>query len=592
MSPDIKSLIKKRQQATTEDIRHQLAQRVVTAIQRRKAAFYRTRYACSKARMWKHYNSLRAPSYSLPVDATFGEKLNHQFSDKVWEGIQKSDLSVYLAHCSSHLPHPDYQACLHLFNHTNVAAQFAKISSCPAGPDNISGKLLFAAKNKLIPILTKIYNVCLMYSICPIEWLSSNITVIPKSSNASEPADFRPIAITSAMCKIFERIIAKFILKHTCDLLANNKQYGFLPGHCTMDAVIQALDHWGAEHDNHKGKLLAIFFDFAKAFDLVDHEVLLIKLSKMLPSWLVSWIAAYLTGRRQRVVLHRIPSEWKDVRAGVIQGSVLGPILFVLFVSDINLYIPNDSHLLKYADDILAYLLGNFDCKLPQIIIDGVEKWCLINKMRLNNTKCKLLSFGLGPCRPSLLLNGIPLDYVNNYTYLGVDLNVNLDPSQQWLRVYSRVRNLPHLFRKLRYVGWTKNMLLSAYRAYGLSHFDYSAVMLMSCSKADKTEMARLQHQILKIVGVTQNEAATNYNILPISTHIDNVCARIFHRIVINPAHPITSSLNVNARKPEQFTVPIARTARYHNSFLVTLLRSRRDGRPDLYTNSNNLISY
>ena len=82
-------------------------------------------------------------------------------------------------------------------------------------------------------------------------------------------------------------------------------------------------------------------------------------------------------------------TEWLKVEAGVIQGSVIGPILFILFIVDINDYLPQEADLEKYADDILSYLIGKFDCSLPQKIADGVLKWCIENKMRLNVKKCK-----------------------------------------------------------------------------------------------------------------------------------------------------------------------------------------------------------
>ncbi len=307
----------------------------------------------------------------------------------------------------------------------------------------------------------------------------------------------------------------------------------------------------------------------------------------MLPAWLVAWIAAYLNKRRQRVVHDKKPSEWKDVLAGVIQGSVLGPILFLLFISDINGYIPSGIHLLKYADDILAYLLGDFEANLPQAVVDGVQALCVANRMRLNTTKCKLLTIGFGQNRPSIKLNSNPLEYVDSYKYLGVELNSDLNPFQQWQRVYSLVNKLPHLIKKLKYVGWTQSMLITAYRSYGLSHFDYSAIVLMSCTAAEKAEMTHFQHRILKIIGITPTEAASKHNIKSIVDRIDEICARIFERIISDPNHPITASLPVNKRKSGQFIVPAARTTRYHNSFIVSYLRTRRDGKADLYTNCN-----
>ena len=156
---------------------------------------------------------------------------------------------------------------------------------------------------------------------------------------------------------MFERIIAKWIFQHTKTIWRTNKQYGFLPGKSTVDAVIQVIDDWGFAVDRNI-KLLAIFFDFAKAFDLVDHEVLLEKLQKLLSNWLTAWIATYLSNRRQRVYFNGSTTTWKDVLAGVIQGSVLGPVLFLLFIFDINDFLPTGVTLFKYADDILAYVTG------------------------------------------------------------------------------------------------------------------------------------------------------------------------------------------------------------------------------------------
>ena len=196
--------------------------------------------------------------------------------------------------------------------------------------------------------------------------------------------------MTSILSKVFERIICKYIIENTKDIWEKNKQHGFLPGKCTMDAIIKLIDDMSMAVDN-KESILAIFFDFLKAFDLVDHERLLTKLEKILPGWLTSWIASFLQGRKQRVFANGIETEWKDVDGGVIQGSVLGPTLFILFISDINDYLPVEAELEKFADDILSYLLGKAATNLPQEIINGVNRWCIDNKMRLNAKKCKVI---------------------------------------------------------------------------------------------------------------------------------------------------------------------------------------------------------
>ena len=133
--------------------------------------------------------------------------------------------------------------------------------------------------------------------------------------------------------------------------------------------------------------MLAIFFDFSKAFDLIGNELLLEKLLKLeIQTWLVSWVASYLINRKQRVVINGTASEWISVDAGVIQGSILGPILFILFISDINEVFHPGVVFQKYADDILAYILdfSVSNSQLPQEIVNAVDNWCFKYRMVLN----------------------------------------------------------------------------------------------------------------------------------------------------------------------------------------------------------------
>jgi ribonuclease P/MRP protein subunit RPP40 len=168
------------------------------------------------------------------------------------------------------------------------------------------------------------------------------------------------------MSKAFDKVIARYIINRTAGIWHTNKQHGFLPGKCTMDAVIKVMFDIGKAIDS-KLSVISIFFDFAKAFDLVPHDLLLAKLDsltlpdspeKLLPQWLINWIAAYLTDRQQRVRVNNIETAWTPVKAGVIQGSVLGPILFLLYIADITEYMPADVEFEKYADDIINNIIA------------------------------------------------------------------------------------------------------------------------------------------------------------------------------------------------------------------------------------------
>ena len=153
------------------------------------------------------------------------------------------------------------------------------------------------------------------------------------------------------------------------------------------------------------------------------------KLEFRLPCWLTTWIVKWLTGRRQRVILNAIPSQWKDVVAGIAQGSVLRPILFLIFVLDINEYLPKNVCHKKYADDIRANIVESCSPNLPQAVVDGIQRLCCENKMRLNAAKCKVIR--LRPPIDHIVLFDESLEFVRSYKYLEIELNAQLNFTDQ-----------------------------------------------------------------------------------------------------------------------------------------------------------------
>ena len=239
-----------------------------------------------------------------------------------------------------------------------------------------------------------------------------------------------------------------------------------------MDAIIKVVEDWSRAKDQQL-PTTAIFFDFSKAFDLVDHEILLSKLSQMLPEWITSWIAAYLTSRTQRVKTGDIFTEWKPVEAGVIQGTILGPIMFLIFISDINQHVPNGVELIKYADDLLAYISSKtWQCDLIQGAAKGIENWCRLNKMKLNSKKCLEMIMPNGhpdPCPPTTLA-GREIGRTDSYKYLGIQINSDLDWGQHWDHIHKKISSAPYLLRQLRHQGFKLEVLLSVYRSKPLLH--------------------------------------------------------------------------------------------------------------------------
>ena len=285
--------------------------------------------------------------------------------------------------------------------------------------------------------------------------------------------------------------------------------------------------------------------------------------------------------------------SWKSVEYGVIQGSVLGPVLFLIFISDINEVLPQGVDLQKYADDILTYIIGRTITQdLPQQIVDSISKWCQTNKMRLNTNKCKVMIINkkVSSNLPSVELNNNTLEEVSSYKYLGVELTNTLCWDEQWHRVQKQTSSIPYLIKRLKQLGFREEILVGVYRSLGLSHFTYSAPILSSTSIKTKSEMAQLQNRIFKIIGISPELALTKYNIQTIEELIEKTCTKLLRRILADEIHPLSMKLSKSTRK-SYYKTNKARTAAYSNSFVQKTLRIIRDGTSDLYImkgNSNN----
>ena len=205
----------------------------------------------------------------------------------------------------------------------------------------------------------------------------------------------------------------------------------------TITAVLSLTHDWLMQLDkNHE--VCCICFDFKKAFDSIPHALLLGKLELLnLPSFILSWLDSYLTKRLQRVVVNGVESESITVVSGVPQGSVLGPLLFLIYIDSISLIqLSQNSKLVLYADDILLYktILTARDYTCLQKDINHIYFWSSSNGMSFNITKCKqmLLSCKRNPTvSVPLLLNGLPLQIVNSYKYLGFIISSDLSCMEQ-----------------------------------------------------------------------------------------------------------------------------------------------------------------
>ena len=204
-------------------------------------------------------------------------------------------------------------------------------------PNNLNPRVLHETRQQITPILTRILTESWQSGELPRDWNFASISAIHKKGSKNDPNNYRPISLTVICCKIMERIIKRHIINFLVqNHIISDQQLGFVPGRSTTLQLLRALEDWTAELDS-GNEVDIIYIDFQKAFDSVPHKRLLriIEFDGIRGKTL-DWITVFLSGRKQRVIVNENHSQWAVVTSGVAQGSVLGPILFLLYINSMS----------------------------------------------------------------------------------------------------------------------------------------------------------------------------------------------------------------------------------------------------------------
>jgi predicted transcriptional regulator len=298
-----------------------------------------------------------------------------------------------------------------------------------AGPDGIYPRVLKELKLEIVCPLLHLYSSSLREGKLPQIWKLGHVSPLFKKGNKHLVNNYRPISLTSIICKLIESIIKDSIVSHLeQNALIVPSQHGFIKGRSCVTQLTEVLDIWSNAID-HSSSIDALYLDFAKAFDSVPHKRLLLKLEKYgIHGNLLKWIEDFLTNRAQRVVVNGCKSVQTPVISGVPQGSVLGPLLFICYINDLPDVI-KCSTINMFADDTKIYkeIKSSIDAIELQDDLNSVTKWSSIWQIKFNADKCCAMHLGTANIKHSYFMNSLDTNIKLVETTVVKDLGLNVD---------------------------------------------------------------------------------------------------------------------------------------------------------------------
>ena len=353
------------------------------------------------------------------------------------------------------------------------------------GPDGICGAILKRCAKVAAMFLTFIFDQSLNTGDIPEDWRQAIVHPVFKGGSTKRPENYRPISLTCICCKMMERVLVSSIVMHLEDFnLFYKNQHGFRR-HLSCESQLIMLCQDTMSSVDHRNSVDLVFIDFSKAFDKVPHDQLIHKLKMYnLDQKVIGWVQAFLAHRTQKVIIDNSYSNEVAVTSGVPQGSVLGPILFLLYINDLPDKIKCKVRI--YADDVVLYteVMNNEPASENlQADLDQLCRWCRDWKMSINVKKCAVMRMSghKYSVTPNYFLNNLEVQVVHEYKYLGVHLSSKcswqkhiekiISKSNQMLRFIKRnFKGCPQTVKETVYVSLVRPLL-----EYASSVWDPSA---------------------------------------------------------------------------------------------------------------------
>ena len=331
-----------------------------------------------------------------------------------------------------------------------------------SGHDGISSRMIKEAGYTIVGSLTKLFNMSLENGKFPDNWKKANVIPIHKKGDKDNVNNYRPVSILPIVSKIFERIVFKHVYNylHTNNLISRH-QSGFQPNESTINQLAFMYHEFSNALDKKKDVRI-VFCDVSKAFDKVWHQGILFKLKQLgINDVLLDWFRNYLLDRKQRVIIKGQQSDWGIIEAGVPQGSVLGPLLFIVYINDLADVV--NCNIKLFADDTCLYVTVDNKQQIQNVTdslnqdLDNVSSWANQWLVTFNASKTKsMLLTNKNIKHPDLVFNGTILENVTCHKHLGLNISSNLKWTSHIDKMLQSVSRMLDVSMKLQYNPYHK----------------------------------------------------------------------------------------------------------------------------------------
>ena len=459
------------------------------------------------------------------------------------------------------------------------------------GPNGLSNRILRELSHELSIPYCSLFNQSLDTGDVPSSYKEANVCPVPKKGDLSIVSNYRPISLLNSEDKVIERLIFKHLYNHLRDNnILSSLQFGFIPGDSTVNQLTYLYNVFCQALDSGK-EVRAVFCDISKAFDRVWHAGLLLKLQAAgVTGKVLAWFKSYLSDRRQRVVIPGGTSDWTSIYAGVPQGSILGPLLFLVYINDIVVDI--GSHIRLFADDTSLYIIVDDPVTAAGCLntdLQKITRWAAIWLVKFNpiKTEAFLASRRLNRNHPPIYMQNQQITEVESHKHLGVYFSNDCTWHHHIKYITGKTWTRINIMRKLKF-KLDRKSLETIYLTFIRPLLEYGDVLWDNCTQYEKDELDKIQNEAARIAtGATKlislfalsneikweslDERRRKHKLTLFYKMNSNLCPTYLSSLV---PQTINSTSRYNLRNASDLQTIKARTNLYYNSFLPSTVRA------------------